>query len=131
MTTDNQSAYVTCWPPNGPPSKLDFILVNGSFVQETCQVGVVADATLPTHIPIFLDTPTRIRDLEVITLPRQLPRRTGPGDETYPGLIQMSNTFQRQVIEARLDDAYLGWSQGGLPMLCCKVNHKGFTWERH
>ena len=74
MGEDEQDPFYTCWPPIGEPSKLDYILVNAFFVAETCQVGTETDSSLPTHVPLYFDTPMAIRDLEIVTLPKQFPR---------------------------------------------------------
>ena len=75
---EEQEPMYTCWPPNGEPSKLDYILVNAFFVAENGLVGVQTDSSLPTHAPLYFETPVHIRDLQIVVLPRQFPRRYTP-----------------------------------------------------
>ena len=101
----------TCWPPNGQPSRIDYCVVNSILMASTVAATQVRNCTFPTHIPIAVSFSLKMEPIQVVTLPRTLPRRMSGTAVSYEGLEMHAETFQNQLLNGQVDMAFRHWSE--------------------
>ena len=76
----------TCWPSNGPPTRLDYFVVNAVFRQHLRSSSQIQDMSLPTHIPVQIQIDYEPHSLPILLQPTPLPQIQQPAQPMVGGL---------------------------------------------
>ena len=103
----------TCWPSNGPPSRLDYFIVNNMCVTHVKGAGRDLQAHIPVHVPITLDMDMEAAPIRTVRLPAEIPIPDVGFRLTLPTVQEFQDVqahLERCIQSRDLDAAYLTWS---------------------
>ena len=100
----------TCWPSNGNPTRIDFVIVNTMLMASVRGAHRIENTTLPVHIPISVDILQDLEPLEVLRLPTQIPVEAPLPTVFDQDFLITQQAFQDLLIRGELEQAYLMWS---------------------
>ena len=100
----------TCYSGLGPPSRIDFCLVNTHLRACLLSTGHVMDSGLPVHIPLLMEVDLNVRPLPLLCAPRVFPRLRTKVD-LPSDLMQFQYHYEALLAETRMDQAYSAWSE--------------------
>ena len=110
MTSGGES-LPTCWPVRGPPTCIDYFVVNNMFAGNVTAVGRDLTADIPVHIPITLDIQYEAMPLSIAVLPSPIPLMTKAPEPAFrEDFFQCQQELEAKILAARLDEAYRQWS---------------------
>ena len=109
----DQKAYPTCWPSHGPPSRLDYFLVNNVCATHVRSAGRDLEATIPVHVPITMEMEMEAQPLKTMRLPTSIPVDT-PGfrfePPTQAEFEQSQRDLEYHLMRQDVEQAYAHWS---------------------